>query len=192
MREQLVMYGMVNNAFRAYVIDHQGEAAWNDIVERAGLDVGEFGGMTPYDDSVTLAIVGAMVQRSGQSVDDVLRDVGRHWIGFARTTPFANLLAMAGTDFASSIANLDEMHARIQTSLPTIRPPSFACSTRDDGHLEITYHSERDGLFPFVIGVLEGLAAGFGQQLEVIAFEALSPSSAKWTLKVAAMAEHAA
>lgn len=186
------MYGMVNNAFRAYVIENHGEATWHDIVAQAELDVREFGGMTPYDDGVTLAIVGAMVQQSGQSVDELLLRVGRYWVGFAKRTPFANLLAMAGRDFATLIANLDDMHARIQTSLPAIRPPSFACSTRDDGLLDVTYRSEREGLFPFVLGVFEGLAADFDQALEVVAFETLSASSARWTLKVEATSRHAA
>ncbi len=186
------MYGMVNNAFRRYVIDHQGDAAWNEIVTRADLDTAEFGAMMAYDDSVTLSIFDAMVSESGRDPGELLQDVGRSWVRFAKTTSFAGLLAMAGKDFESLIGSLDDMHARIKTSLPALRPPSFDCRRLDGGFIEVTYRSEREGLFPFVLGVLEGLADDFGEQVEVAEFEQLSPSSAKWILKIATTATHAA
>lgn len=162
------------------------------LVGEAALKTSEFGAMMAYDDASTLAIVEAMVVRSGRGLDEVLHDVGRSWVSFAKTTPFATLLSMAGRDFASVIANLDDMHARIRTSLPTMRPPSFSCELGEDGLLEVTYRSEREGLFPFVTGVFEGLAADFGQKLEIVAFEALSPSSAKWSLRCERATDHAA
>jgi hypothetical protein len=186
------MYGMVNNAFRQYVIDRDGEAAWNAILAQAGLETAEFGAMTAYDDEVTFSIVGTMVAESGRDIGELLRDVGRSWIGFAKTTHFAGLLAMAGRDFETLVNNLDDMHAKIKVSLPTIRPPSFDCVRRDDGLLEISYHSEREGLFPFVEGILEGLAADFGEQVDIIEFEQVSPSSAKWIMSVVMMSGEAA
>ncbi len=186
------MYGMVNNAFRQYVMEREGEGAWNDIVAKAELEIPEFGAMMPYDDTVTLAIVGAIASRSGQDVEKLLRDVGRFWVAFARSTPFAGLLAMAGRDFQTLVGNLDDMHAKIKASLPTLRPPSFACHRRADGLLEITYQSEREGLFPFVEGIFEGLAADFGEELEVVDFEPLSLSSARWILAVTAKSGEAA
>lgn len=186
------MYGMVNNAFRQYVIDREGENAWNDIVAKAELEIAEFGAMMPYDDSVTLSIIRAIVAQSGREAEELLRDVGRSWVGFAKSLPFAGLLAMAGRDFETLVSNLDDMHAKIKVSLPTICPPSFACRRRDDGLLEVTYQSEREGLFPFVEGIFEGLATDFGEQLEVVDVEPLSPSSARWTLKTAAISGRAA
>lgn len=186
------MYGMVNNAFRQYVIDRQGAAAWNDIVDRAELEVPEFGAMMAYDDSVTLSIVSAMAAELNVDVEALLHDVGRSWVGFAKSTSFAGLLAMAGQDFATLISSLDDMHARIKSSLPDLRPPSFESQRRDDGLIEVTYRSEREGLFPFVLGVLEGLADDFGEQIEVTDFQQLSSSSAKWTLKLAAATTQAA
>lgn len=183
------MFGMVNNAFRAYVIETEGHAAWQDIVDRAALRADEFSAMAPYDDAVTLSIIGSMAEQSGRTVDDVLRDVGRYWVTFAKTTSFANLLAMIGRDFATVIASLDQMHARIQTSLPTLRPPAFSCRECDDGLVEVTYVSAREGLFPFVLGILEGLSAEFGQEIEVVTFETLSAYSAKWTLRCHSVAE---
>lgn len=186
------MYGMVNNAFRRYVIDHDGEHAWNDIVTKAGLETAEFGAMMTYDDSVTLSIVEAMVAESGRDISELLREVGKSWVAFAKSTSFAGLLAMAGRDFETLMGNLDEMHAKIKSSLQAIRPPSFRCNRRADGLLEITYSSEREGLFPFVEGIFEGLAAEFDQNIAIIDFEPLSPSSAKWTLATTAVAGEAA
>ncbi len=186
------MYGMVNNAFRQYVIDREGEQAWNDIVAKAGLKTPEFGAMTAYDDGVTLSIVAAMVAQSGRDIGELLRDVGKSWVGFAKTTSFAGLLAMAGRDFETLVGNLNDMHAKIKVSLPTIRPPVFDCRRREDGLLEITYQSEREGLFPFVEGILEGLADNFGERVDIVEFEQLSPCSARWVLAVALVSGQAA
>ncbi|MEL6964277.1 MAG: heme NO-binding domain-containing protein [Pseudomonadota bacterium] len=186
------MYGMVNNAFRQYVIDREGEHAWNAVIAKAGLETLEFGAMKAYDDQVTLSIVGTMVAESGRNIDELLRDVGKSWVGFAKTTPFANLLAMAGQEFETLVSNLNDMHAKIKLSLPDIRPPSFDCRLCEDGLLEITYQSEREGLFPFVEGIFEGLAEHFGQRLSIVEFDQLSPSSARWTLSVAMMSGEAA
>ena len=48
------MYGLVNNAIRQQVIDHEGEAAWKDIVAGAQLETPEFDAMTLYDDTPRL------------------------------------------------------------------------------------------------------------------------------------------
>ena len=186
------MYGMVNNAFRQYVIDREGEQAWNDIVAGAELKTPEFGAMTAYDDGVTLSIVATMVERSGRDVGELLRDVGTSWVGFAKKTPFAGLLAMAGRDFETLVGNLNDMHAKIRVSLPTMQPPGFDCRRRDDDLLEISYQSDREGLFPFVEGILVGLAENFGEQIDIVEFEQLSPSSAKWVLAVAVTSGQAA
>lgn len=186
------MYGMVNSAFRQYVIDREGQQAWGEIVTEAGIETDTFVPIMAYDDSVTLSIVGTMVARSGRDIDELLRDVGKSWIGFAKSTSFKGLLAMAGHNFETSIRNLNAMHAKIKTSLPTIRPPSFDCHRRDDGLFEITYRSEREGLFPFVEGIFEAHAADFGEQVDIMEFERLSPSSAKWVMAVSAMSGEAA
>ena len=186
------MYGMVNNAFRQYVIDRDGETAWNDIVTEAGLETAEFGAMTSYDDDVTMTIVEAMVARSGRDIDDLLRDVGRSWIGFAKTTSFAGLLAFAGSDYATLLGNLNDMHAKIKASLTAIRPPAFDCVTREDGLLEVTYQSEREGLFTFVEGILLGLAEEFGETVDIMVFQQLSPCSARWILTVRQLSDEAA
>jgi hypothetical protein len=45
--------------------------------------------------------------------------------------------------------------------------PHFRTEDRPDGSIRVTYVSERAGLAPFVLGVLEGIGAMYGEMIEV-------------------------
>ena len=59
------------------------------------------------------------------------------------------------------------MHTRIALTFPELDPPSFQCERIDDEHLRLDYYSHREGLAPMVVGLLQGMAQVFGQQLEI-------------------------
>jgi hypothetical protein len=40
-------------------------------------------------------------------------------------------------------------------------PPTFSCSEVEDGALRVEYRSHREGLQPFVVGLLRGLSKHF-------------------------------
>jgi hypothetical protein len=45
--------------------------------------------------------------------------------------------------------------------------PHFRTEPQSDGSLLVHYMSERAGLAPFVLGVLEGIGAMYGEMIEV-------------------------
>ena len=49
------------------------------------------------------------------------------------------------------------MHARLSLNMPEMRPPSFVCEQLGDRRIRLEYWSERAGLAPMVLGLLEGL-----------------------------------
>ena len=65
------------------------------------------------------------------------------------------------------LRNLDEMHARLQSLYPDLRPPSFDVAGTGEGTLDVHYRSERVGLVPFVVGLLEGLGDLYGTPASV-------------------------
>ncbi|MGI9494052.1 MAG: heme NO-binding domain-containing protein [Geminicoccaceae bacterium] len=186
------MYGLVNNAIRQQVIDQEGEAAWKEIVAQAQLDIPEFDALTLYDDSTTIALVSSIAAVRECEVATVLKEIGCYWIQYASTTSFANLLTLAGNDFEQVIAGHDDMHKVMKLSLTESTPPSFSIRRLDDGRFEISYKSERAGLFPFVDGLFEGLAHRCNQKVTILEFEQLSSSSAKWIMQVEAASNQAA
>jgi hypothetical protein len=72
----------------------------------------------------------------------------------------------SGRNTYELLAALDEMHARIALSFPELRPPSFGVERAQDGVL-VEYRSDRPGLAPFVVGLIEGLGRLYRERVEV-------------------------
>jgi Haem-NO-binding len=178
------MYGMVNNAIRLFVIENHGAETWQQVCQRTGVDPGEFAAVLPYDDSVSLDLIAQASARTGLNMEELLRRIGRYWVHFAATSAFGPLIAFGGTNFEEFLGNLDAMHSKIKSSLPKLAPPSFRVERQNDGNLRVTYRSCRDGLFPFVEGLFEGLSDHFGQSVDILGFECLGPGQAQWILHV--------
>lgn len=160
------MYGMVNQAIEAMVTEKFGAEEWERVKARAGIDEPAFVAMKQYPDSVTYALAGAVAEQLELPLPDVLRAFGGYWIDYARRGPWGKLMMSAGTCTYELLAALDEMHARIAVSFPELRPPSFRVHPREGGVL-LEYRSERPGLSPFVVGLVEGIGTLFGERVEV-------------------------
>lgn len=155
------MYGLINEAMRRHVVENAGPAAWSSIAMRA--ETGQsFAALHYYDDSVTYALVSAASDVLDTPAEDLLRGFGHYWSTRVGPESYSDILGATGTDVASVLRNLDEMHARLQSLYPELRPPSFDVVEHDDGLLDVHYRSERVGLVPFVVGLLEGLGDLYG------------------------------
>ncbi len=161
------MYGMVNEGIREFIVKNHDEATWKTICERAGVSCDSFERMESYDDKITYDLVGAIVSHTGLTVHEVLEVFGAYWVDFAGHSTFGNLMQFAGDTFLKRLEGLDDMHARIQLSMPHLKPPSFELEELGEQRYLLHYYSQRDGLEPMVIGLLHGLAKETGQQITV-------------------------
>lgn len=155
------MYGLINEAMRRHVTERAGAHAWTRIAERAETPE-TFAGLHYYDDAVTHDLVTAASSVLDVPEAELLRGFGRYWSTRVGPESYSDILGATGTDMISVLTHLDEMHARIQTLYPDLRPPSFAVHDERDGVIEVHYRSERSGLAPFVVGLLEGLGELYG------------------------------
>ncbi|MGE3812335.1 MAG: heme NO-binding domain-containing protein [Candidatus Nanopelagicales bacterium] len=167
------MYGLINEAMRRHVVETAGPAAWSAVASRAGSSQ-SFAALHYYDDDVTYALVGAANEVLDRPADELLRGFGRYWSTTVGPESYGDILGATGTDVVSVLHNLDEMHARLQSLYPDLRPPSFDVVAGDDGTLDVHYRSEREGLAPFVVGLLEGLGELYGTPVTVSRDEAAS------------------
>ena len=155
------MYGLINEAMRRHVVENAGPAAWSAIAARA--ETGQtFAALHYYDDSITYALVGAASEVLDAPAEDLLRGFGHYWSTRVGPESYGEILGATGTDVAGVLRNLDEMHARLQSLYPELRPPSFDVTEASPHRLEVHYRSEREGLVPFVVGLLEGLGDLYG------------------------------
>ena len=150
------MYGLINEAMRRLVTEQAGAQAWTNIADRA--ETAEtFVGLLYYDDDITYRLVGAASVELDTPADELLRAFGNYWSSRVGPENYQDILGATGTSVTTVLANMDLMHARIQNLYPELVPPSFAVSETFDGGVIVEYRSHREGLAPFVVGLLEGL-----------------------------------
>lgn len=166
------MYGLVNRAIEQLVTTTAGEAAWLRVCARAGVEPDGFIAMQPYDDDVTYRLVGAASAELGLPAADVLRAFGEYWILYTADEGYGELMNACGSDLRGFLANLNEMHGRVEAVFPEMVLPHFAVADLADGSLGVRYRSQRTGLAPMVEGLLAGLARRFGTRAEVRHVEA--------------------
>jgi hypothetical protein len=161
------MYGMIHRGLRQMVIDTRGEASWARLAARAGVGPQHLLTGAPYDDALTMAVVGACREDLDLDVDAVLETFGEYWVDYAASGPYARLMGMAGGDLPTFIENLDRLHQSVQSVLADARLPRFSVVRQRPGEIAVAYDSDRGGLEPFVKGLLKGLIARFGLRGEV-------------------------
>lgn len=177
------MYGLVNRAIEGLVRAEFGDDAWERIRSRAGVTETSFVAMSPYDDSVTYSLVGAASEELGVDAAAILTSFGEYWTTYTIEEGYGDLLAMMGSTLEEFLDNLDSMHARIGGQMPELLPPSFEREALDDGSSILHYRSEREGLAPMVIGLLEGMAKRFEVKLEIEQIDDAADGHARFLLR---------
>jgi hypothetical protein len=74
-------------------------------------------------------------------------------------------MATGGRTLREFLLNLPDLHTRVALIFPELRPPEFACSEVTANSLRLHYRSTREGLTPFVVGLVEGLGGMFQTRL---------------------------
>jgi Haem-NO-binding len=161
------MHGLVNQAIRDLAVKAGGESLWMDIKSRAGIELEVFVSMEAYPDDVTYRLVDAASVELGITPSEMLHAFGKHWILYTAREGYGAIFDMMGRTLPDFLGNLDAMHARLSLSMPALRPPSFVCEQLDDGRTRLEYWTDRPGLAPMVLGLLDGLAVMYGVSIVV-------------------------
>jgi guanylate cyclase soluble subunit beta len=161
------MYGVIHRAVRQMVLDRLGKHAWSEIESAAGIGYSQLISAELYDDEVTLALLDGAARRTGIDMDEFLFEFGRYWIRYAQSGSFGAILNFTGHDFPTFIRNLNRLHDSVREVMPKARMPRFALVSERQGEMLVEYRSTRQGLGPFVRGLLHGLLDHFGLMGEV-------------------------
>lgn len=161
------MYGLVNKAVEGLICARFGQAMWEQVRERAGVDDGTFVSMHAYDDDVTYRLVAAASEVLNLSPEAVLEGFGEYWITYTVDEGYGAMLDTFGATLEEFLANLNDLHARIALTMDQLRPPAFRCEVAENGDVLVRYVSCREGLSPMVRGLLRGLVRRFGESIEV-------------------------
>lgn len=161
------MYGLVNTAVADLARQVGGEQTWQEIRSRAGVEEIAFIGLNAYPDDLTYRLVDAASEVLGLTPEQVLAAFGRHWVRYTARQGWGPLLESAGDNLPAVLEALDALHVRVRLMMPQLCPPSFRVSDRTENGLRLHYYSERPGLAPMVIGLVEGLGEMLGTVAEV-------------------------
>ena len=166
------MYGMVNKAVEDMVVMHHGESVWEQIKAKAGVDVDVFMSNESYSDDVTYNLVGAASEVLNVPAEQILIGFGEHWVLHTAQEGYGGLMTAAGKTLPEFLKNLPNFHSRVAMIFPRLQPPRFECSDYTEGSLKLHYFSHRQGLSPFVVGLMQGLGKMFKTPVTVRLAEA--------------------
>ena len=161
------MYGLINQGLHDLAVQTGGEEMWREIKSTAGVGLEAFVGMDTYPDDVTYRLVEATSAAMGISAAEVLHAFGKHWILYTARRGYGAIFDTMGGSLPAFLANLDTMHARLSLSMPEMRPPSFVCEQLGEDQIRLEYWSERPGLAPMVVGLLDGLGEMYAVTLSI-------------------------
>lgn len=161
------MYGLINNSLKTMIKEQFGEEKWQQVLATSGVPEDSFLTMRRYDDEVTYALVGAASEVLEAPPETCLEMFGEYWVLKTASETYGMLLDAAGSNIVEFLQNMNALHDRITSTFLDYVPPEFAVEEKGEHHI-IHYRSKREGLTPFVVGLLQGLAKRFESELEII------------------------
>lgn len=161
------MYGMVNKAVEGMVCAQHGEQVWARIKARSGVDVEVFISNQSYPDDLTYRLVAAASAELGRPAEEILEAFGRHWVRHTAMEGYGALMEAAGDNLRDFLLHLPNFHTRVMMIYPKLQPPRFTCTDAGPGAIDLHYFTHREGLAPFVVGLVRGLAQHFNRTVEI-------------------------
>lgn len=161
------MYGLINRAIEELVRSSGDLHLWDTVRTRADVDIDYFEGMALYDDAITHRLIAAASHELGVTSDEMLERFGRYWVVYTGAEGWGPILDGHGNSVIEVLRNLDDLHLRISSSMPHLRPPRFEVVQSTADRIDVRYRSERDGLAAMVTGLLRGLAERFDENWHV-------------------------
>lgn len=177
------MYGMVNQAIKDLVVSRFGETAWAQICEKSNIPTSDFVFMQYYPDKLTYDLVGAASAQLAIPAEAVLEEFGKHWVLYTAKEGYGPIMDLFGRNYKSCLMNLNNLHARMGMTMPSLTPPRFVFTEESEDVYLVSYFSKRPGLSPMVVGLLKGLAQKYNVNVDV-QFSATTGPDATSTFKI--------
>jgi hypothetical protein len=159
------MKGIVFNLLEEVVRAEYGEDAWDDLLERAGLD-GAYTSLGGYPDTDMMRLVGVASEALNLPPETIVRWFGRRAIPLLRER-YA-VFFEGHTSTRSFLLTLNSIiHPEVRKIYPGADVPTFdLLATADESVLVIGYRSARK-LCALAEGFIEGTADHFGEGVEI-------------------------
>ena len=161
------MYGLIHSALQQMIVENYGEAKWQEVLTLAKVPEDSFFSTQSYDDVVTFTLAQSISDVLGAPLDDCLDLFGQFWLKEFAPQSYDMLLHAAGDSLFEFLENLNALHDRISTTFVGYVPPSFQLQRLSDTEGILEYRSSRDGMVPFVIGLIKGMQERFSVDIKI-------------------------
>lgn len=162
------MHGTVTHAMREMIQSTHGHDVWAKACSWSGLDADTvILASRNYPDALMHQVASGACAVLEKQPEELLREFGRYWILEVTANRYGGLLEMCGSTFREFMLHLPEFHDRVMLLYPEIRAPEFSSLELDNEDFKVLYRSHRDGMQPFVQGILEGICRRFGVEKTV-------------------------
>lgn len=159
------MKGIVYSVVEEVVTGRFGYDMWDEVLDRSGA-AGVYTSLADYPDAELSAIVWAISQITGASVDEVLVLAGR--AGFAVLAAHHADLVQPYASWRDLVDHLDHIiHPEVCKIYLGAEPPRFSASGTTEGPILLEYRSAR-GLCRLAEGLVRGAGDSFATPVEVV------------------------
>ncbi|MBZ4665376.1 MAG: methyl-accepting chemotaxis sensory transducer [Mahella sp.] len=157
------MKGTIVSTWISTLRELYGKDTVNAALERLDWDVNRI--IAPLDDIAdeqAKAIIEQVAHDVGKEPANVWRDLGRHNIyTFSKWFPSY----FERSSLKGFLLMMDAVHAQLTKIIRGAKPPRLICTEITPDQVDMEYISKR-GLFDYFLGLLEGSAAFFNEQLD--------------------------
>ncbi|CAM2918193.1 heme NO-binding domain-containing protein [Vibrio ordalii] len=158
------MKGIVFSLFFDIIEQRFGMETLETMLERTGL-THPFTSVGDYKHHELIAMIQAIHQLTGESVDNLQREVGKAMFSsLYQTLPIPIQHDLPFVEFLKKVE--DEIHAEVKKLYPNARPPKFIFIEQSGEATVFEYQSHRC-LSSLCLGLLEGCAAHFSQPITI-------------------------
>ncbi len=161
------MYGMVNKVIRQILVEDYGDSLWQKILLQDSTFADKIYDLEQFEDASTYNIIRYASELLEVSAEKLLIHLGERWIEVTSDGDYQEYYQLGGRDFFTFLTNLDRMHECLGKTFTQLSPPSFELQRQSAKQAHLIYRSQRQGLEPFVLGLLQGLSKYFNQPAEI-------------------------
>jgi len=174
--------GIVFNLLEEVVVQHHGEAAWDDLLDAAEAS-GSYTSLGSYRDQEMLSLVVAAAAKLALSPADVLRWFGRQAMPLlAQRYPTFFAQHSSARPFVLSVNGI--IHPEVRKLYAGAHCPHFDFDEQADGSVVVGYRSPRQ-LCHLAHGFIEGAADHYGETAEVTHLACTANGDSACTLRLA-------
>jgi hypothetical protein len=160
------MHGLIHSELKAYVEATLGSDAWNALAAQLGLAHKHYVPVGIYPDTDAVAVIDAAARLSHRSTDELLEDFGR-FIAPTLLGMYARLIAPEWKTMELLLNTETTIHQVVRRREVVAEPPRLRFERAGPAQLTFRYDSPRR-LASLARGIMEGVAAHYGERIEIV------------------------